>query len=84
MSILLPELADLGFVRETLIFKTWNLSDMIQYKDRSLEGKLSNVFLFLKQWREAPKTGSLGLPISSLEIRHIVSTVSLKFLLLYV
>ena len=29
VSDLVPELSDLGFVRETLIFKTWNLSDMI-------------------------------------------------------
>ena len=27
--VLVPEMADLGFVRENLIFKTWNLSDMI-------------------------------------------------------
>ena len=25
VSVLLPELADLGFVRETLILKSWNL-----------------------------------------------------------
>ena len=29
VSVLVPELADLGFVRETLIFKTLNLSNMI-------------------------------------------------------
>ena len=30
VSILVLELADLGFVRETLIFKTWNPLDMIR------------------------------------------------------
>ena len=29
MSVLVLEFADLGFVRETLIFKTWNLLDLI-------------------------------------------------------
>ena len=27
--VLVPELPDLGFVRETLIFKTWNILDII-------------------------------------------------------
>ena len=46
MSVLVLELADLGFVREILILKNWNILDMIGYKDRSLEGKLSNKFFF--------------------------------------
>ena len=29
VSVLVLELADLGFVRETLILKTWNISDII-------------------------------------------------------
>ena len=29
VSVQVPELADLGFLRETLIFKTWNILDMI-------------------------------------------------------
>ena len=29
VSILVPNLVDLGFVSETLILKTWNLSDLI-------------------------------------------------------
>ena len=29
VSVLVPELADLEFVKETLILKTWNLSDLI-------------------------------------------------------
>ena len=57
--VLVPELADLGFVRETLILKTWNLLDLIGYKDRSLQGELSNVLLFLKtvegsSWNRKP------------------------------
>ena len=32
VSDLVLDLADLGFVRETLIFKTWNISDLIGYK----------------------------------------------------
>ena len=46
VSVLLPELDDLGFVRETLIFKTWNLSDIIGQKYRSLQMDLSNVLFF--------------------------------------
>ena len=74
-----PELADLGFVRETLIFKTWNLSDIIRYKYISLQFELSNVLLFWKQWREAPGTGSPIFPISSAEMTDIDYVVSLKF-----
>ena len=29
VSVLVLELADLGFVTETLIFKTWNILDLI-------------------------------------------------------
>ena len=29
VGFLVPDLADLGFVRENLILKTWNLSDLI-------------------------------------------------------
>ena len=32
MSILVSELADLGFVRETLIFKTWNFKLLIDIR----------------------------------------------------
>ena len=32
MSVLVPNLVDLVFVKETLVLKTWNLSDMIGYK----------------------------------------------------
>ena len=46
VSVLVPELADLGFVRETLFFKTWNILDLIRYKYRSLQFDLSNVLLF--------------------------------------
>ena len=84
MSVLVPELVELGFVRENLISKTWNLSDLIGYKDRSLQGELSNELLFSKSWREAPRTGSPSLPISSAEMPDTVSAVSLKVLLLYV
>ena len=48
---------DLGFVRETLIFKTWNISDLIGHKYISLQDDLSNVLIFLKQWTEVPGTG---------------------------
>ena len=44
--VLVLDLADLGFVRETLIFKTWNLLDMIGYKYGPLKGELSNVLIF--------------------------------------
>ena len=84
MSVLVPDLTDLGFVRETLIFKTWNLSDIIGYKYGSLQYYLSNVLLFWKQWREAPGTGSPSFPISSTEIPYIISAVSLKVMLLYI
>ena len=40
MSVLVPDLDDLGSVRETLIFKTWNLLDLIGYKDISLQVEL--------------------------------------------
>ena len=80
MSVLLPELADLGFVRETLILKTWNLLDLIGYKYRSLKMYLYNVLIFLKQWREAPGTGSPSFPISSAEMSVTVSVISPQLL----
>ena len=43
---MVPELVDLGFVRETLIFKNWNILDLIGYNDISLQMELSNVLLF--------------------------------------
>ena len=46
VSVLVPELVYLGFVKETLILKTWNLSYLIGPKDRSLQFELSNVLLF--------------------------------------
>ena len=46
VSVLVPDLADLGFVREILIFKTWNLSDLIGYKDAPPQRELANVLLF--------------------------------------
>ena len=84
MYILVSELADLGFVRETLIFKTWNLSHLIRYKYISLQAELSNVLLFWKLWREAPKIGSPSFPIYSIEIADIDSVVYLKFSILKV
>ena len=84
MSVLVSELADLGFVRETILFKTWNISNLIGYKDISLQVKLSNVLPFLKQWREAPETGSPSFPISPTEMYVTVYAVSPKLLLLYV
>ena len=42
------DLDDLGFVRETLIFKTWNISYMIAYKYVPPKGKLSNILIFPK------------------------------------
>ena len=33
VSVLVPNLDDLGFFSETIIFKTWNLSYLIGYKD---------------------------------------------------
>ena len=82
MSVLIPVLAVLGFVTEILIFKTWNISDLIGYTDRSLQMELSNVLLFLKQWREAPRTGRPNFPISSAEMPVIVSVISLKQMIL--
>ena len=38
--------ADLGFVRETLIFQTWNLKIPIGHKYVPLQGEISNVPLF--------------------------------------
>ena len=73
---MVPELTDLGFVRETLILKTWNLSDLIGYKYRPLQGDLSNVLLFQKQWREAPRTRSPSFPICYAEMPDTVSAVS--------
>ena len=84
MSILVPKLADLGFVKETLIFKNWSLKILIGYKYRPLQGELSNVLIFCKQWREAPRTGSPSLPISSAEMPDTSSTESMKLVLLYV
>ena len=46
VSVLVPELADLGFATETLIFKTWNISYLIGYKYISLQMELSKVLLF--------------------------------------
>ena len=82
MSILVLELAGLGFVRETLIFKSWNISYLIGYKYRPLQGEMSNVLLFLKQWREALGTKSPNFPIFSTEIPYSVYVVSLNILLL--
>ena len=48
MSVLLLELADLGFVRETLIFKTLNISYLIGYKDISLQNGAVQCTPFLK------------------------------------
>ena len=79
---LVPKLADLGFVRETLIFQTWNFKLLIGQKDAPLQGKLSNVLLFWKQWWEAPGTGSPSFSISFAEISDIDSVVSLKFWIL--
>ena len=45
---------------------------------------LSNVLLFLKQWREAPETGSPSFPISSVEMLVSVSMISPKLPLIYV
>ena len=84
MYVLILGLANLGSDRETLIFKTWNISYLIIYKYDPSQGDLSNVLLFLKQWREAPGTGSPSLPISFIEIPDIGSAVSLKVLLLCV
>ena len=84
MFVLVPELANLGFVKETLIFKTWNILDLIVWTDRSLQVELSNVLLFWKQWREAPRTRSPSFPISSAEMSVIVSMISLNLILLYV
>ena len=84
VSVLVPELADLGFVRETLIFKSWKISDMIGQKYAPLQGELSNVLLFLKRWREALGTGSPSFPNSSSKIPNIISKLSLKVLLLCV
>ena len=46
MSVLVPKLADLGFVTETLIFKNWYLLYLIGYKDIYLQMEISNVLLF--------------------------------------
>ena len=46
--------------------------------------ELSNVLLFLKQWREAPGTGSPTFPISFAEIFVTVSVISPIFIILYV
>ena len=46
VSVLVPELANPGFVRGTLILKTWNISYLIGYKGIPLQGELSNVLLF--------------------------------------
>ena len=48
MFVLVPDLVDLGFVRETIIFKTWNLSYIIGYKDVALEGEMSSILIFPK------------------------------------
>ena len=79
MSVLVSEFADLGFVVETLIFKTWNLSDLIGWTDRYLQMELSNVLLFWKQWREAPGTGSPNFLISSAEMSVTVFVISLNY-----
>ena len=84
MSVLVPNLANKGFVRETIIFKTWNVSELIIYKYAPPQGELSNILIFLKQWREAPETGSPSFPISSTEIHDIVSMVYTKVLLLFI
>ena len=84
VSILVPKLADLGFVRETLILKNWNISNLIGYKDISLQFELSSVLLFWKKWREAPGTWSPSLPIYSAAMLDTIYDVSLKVLLLCV
>ena len=63
VSVLVPKLADLGLVIETLILKTWNLSDLIGqttifkywnlldligYKYVSPEGEMINIFIFFR------------------------------------
>ena len=78
------ELADLGLVRETLIFKTWNLLDLIGQKYISLQGELSNVLRFFKQCREAPRIGSPSFPISFTKMPNTVFVISPKLLLLCV
>ena len=45
VSVLVPELADLGFFRETLILKTWNISDLIGQNDIYLQMELCTPFL---------------------------------------
>ena len=45
---------------------------------------LSNVRLFQKQWREAPKTGSPSFSISSIEMTDIASAISPKVRILKV
>ena len=77
-------MTDLGFVRENLIFKTWNFKLPIGYKYGPIQGELSNVLLFWKQWREALGTGSPSFPISSAKMTDIDSVVSSKFRILKV
>ena len=48
MFILVLNLDDLGLVRETLIFKTWKLTGMIEKKYAPPEGELSSIFIFTK------------------------------------
>ena len=44
--VLVPEPANLRFAIENLIFKTWNIPDMIGYKYISLQMDLSNLLIF--------------------------------------
>ena len=60
MSVLVPEFADLGFVTETLIFKTWNISDLIGQTDRSLQMELSNVLFSENSGGKLPEQEALN------------------------
>ena len=68
----------------TILPLGYEILDMIRYKDRHIQGELSNVLLFWEQRREAPGTGSPSFPISSTKMPVIVSEVSPKLMLLYV
>ena len=63
-----------GLSKKNFFFKL-----LIGQKYWPLQGELSNVLLFLKQWWEAPRTVSPSFPISSVEMYEIDSAVSPKF-----
>ena len=46
VSVPVLDLDDLGFFKETLIFKTWNFKLLIRKKEMPLQGELSNVLIF--------------------------------------